>query len=137
MKFKTIINLGLLASAMYMASCGNISTTEEPVGIAALAELENQAFKEEVNVLEIRLENYIKNIDVEMESAKAETKDKLTKAKSEAQNMLLKLRSEYANLSDESAEKWMAFQEDVKSLIESSIEELDYAQENDDDNSDS
>ena len=106
MNFKTIMNLGLLSGAMFFASCGNTSKVDESTEINALSELEDQAFQQEVSEEEERLENYIKDITLKIESAEDADVESLKAAKTDAVNMLLELRADYTNLSDESAAKW-------------------------------
>ncbi len=137
MTFKTIMNLGLVTGALVFASCGNSSPLEDPTEIIALAELEDQAFQEEVSNEEIRLERYIKDINAQIESVKEEDKEELKRIKTDAVKMLLELRSDYIKLTDESAAKWVVFQHSVSELIKSPGEEIDYTLNEDDDNSDS
>lgn len=137
MNFKTIMNLGLLSGAMFFASCGNTSKVDESTEINALSELEDQAFQQEVSEEEERLENYIKDITLKIESAEDADVESLKAAKTDAVNMLLELRADYTNLSDESAAKWVVFQEGINNLVKSSEEESNYAQDMDEDSSDS
>lgn len=137
MNVKTIMNLGLLSGAMFFASCGNTSNEDESTEINALAELEDQAFQQEVSEEEERLENYIKEISPKIEAANDEDLESLKTAKIEAVNMLLELRADYINLTDETAAKWVVFQEGINNLVKSAEEEINYAQDLDEDSSDS
>ena len=137
MNLKTMMNLGILAGAITFASCGNTSNVEASTEINALAELEDQAFQQEVSEEEERLENYIKEITLKIESADDTDITSLKIAKSEAVNMLLELRADYIKLTDETAAKWVVFQEGINILVKSAGEEINYARDLDDDSSDS
>ena len=137
MNLKTIMNLGMLAGVITIASCGESTNVEESTEINALAELEDQAFQQEVNEEEVRLENYIKEITAKIESAESEEVGALQNAKKEAVDMLLELRADFILLTDETAAKWVVFQEDINNLVKRSEEEINYAQDMDDDSSNS
>ena len=137
MNVKTIMNLGLLSGAMFFASCGDTTKVDESTEINALAELEDQAFQQEVSEEESRLENYIKEISLKIESANEEDVESLKTAKTEAVNMLLQLRADFINLTDETAAKWVVFQEGINNLVKTAEEDMNYAQDMDEDSSDS
>ena len=137
MNVKTIMNLGMLSGALFFASCGDATKVDESTEINALAELEDQAFQQEVSEEEERLENYIKEISLKIEAANEEDVESLKTAKKEAVNMLLELRADYINLTDETAAKWVVFQEGINNLVKPAEEEINYAQDLDEDSSDS
>jgi len=136
MNFKTIVNLGMLAGVFIITSCGQTDNIQDNTDINSLTEIEDQAFQQEVGEEEGKLEDYIKDLNSKIEIANAEDAEILKETKEQAVNMLLELRSDYLKLTEESAAKWVVFQSNVKNLINTSSEEINYAQEIEDDNSD-